>query len=111
MPRKILGYPLTADWRANKPQVLELPICSATPLSVELVDGNFVLYVEHDPVDESPKMRKLVLFKAGQDINPYITEDYTFIGTMVNGPWAWHVYIGLDCEKEIANEIEEPTNI
>ena len=104
MPRKILGYPLTADWRANKPQVLELPICSATPLSVELVDGNFVLYVEHDPVDENPKMRKLVLFKAGQNINPYITEDYTFIGTMVNGPWAWHVYIGLDCEKEIAND-------
>ena len=99
MPRKILGYPITANWRVNKPQVLELPICGASILSVELVDGNFVLYVAHDPVDESPKMRKLVLFKAGQDVDPYMN-DYSFVGTMVNGPWAWHVFIGLDCIDE-----------
>ena len=98
MPRRILGYPLTIDWRAKKPQTLKLPIQGATPLSVELVDGSFVLYVEHDPKEDGTKMREIVIFKAGQDVNFYITadisiRDYIFVGTVVNGPWAWHVYI------------------
>ena len=95
MPRKILGYPLTIDWRAKEPQTLELPIGSAAPLSVELVDGSFVLYVEYDPEKDGTKMRKVVIYKAGQDVNFHISgdADYFFLGTVVNGPWAWHVYI------------------
>ena len=95
MPRRILGYPLTIDWRAKKPQTLELPISGATPLSVKLVDGSFVLYVEHDPEKDGTKMRKVVIYKAGQDVNFHISgdADYFFLGTVVNGPWAWHVYI------------------
>ena len=98
MPRKILGYPLTIDWRAKEPQVLKLPIRGAIPLTVKLVDGSFVLYVEHDPEKDGTKMRKVVVFKAGQDIDFYISadKDYEFVGTVVNGPWAWHVYIAVD---------------
>ena len=95
MPRKILGYPLIIDWRAKKPQTLEYAMGDATPLSVELVDGSFVLYVEHDPEKDGTKMRKVVIFRAGQDVGYYTTadKDYYFVGTVVNGPWAWHVYI------------------
>ena len=95
MPRRILGYPLTIDWRAKKPQTLKFPIQGATPLSVKLVDGSFVLYVEHDIEKDGTKMRKVVIFKAGQDVDFHISgdKDYIFLGTVVNGPWAWHVYI------------------
>ena len=92
MSRRILGYPLTVNWRAKKPQILELPIRGATPLSVKLVDGNFVLYVEHSPEEDGTEMRKIIIFSAGQDVSLDV-KDYTFVGTMVNGPWAWHVYI------------------
>ena len=113
MPRKILGYPLTVDWRAKKPQMLELPIYGAKPLSVELVDGSFVLYVEHD-LGKGQRMRRIFILKAGQEVDSFL-EDYTFVGTVVNGPWAWHVYIavnhivGTASDGERDNDQEELT--
>ena len=95
--RKILGYPLSIDWKAKESQTLELPIHGAIPLTVELVDGSYVLYVEHEySTEASTKLRKVVVFRAGQPLNFYTTsKDYNYLGTVVNGPWAWHVYISI----------------
>lgn len=105
MSRKILGYPLRPDWRDTKPQVLELPIGGARALSVKVVEGgSFTLFVEHDPDTEPKRMRKVLILKSGHDVDEY-GGGYSYIGTMVSGPWTWHVYLANEkkAQKKAAN--------
>lgn len=90
--RKILGHPLTPNWKDKKPQQLSVPVLwDDEPLCVRVLEGRILLYVstfEH-PKSVDKKPRQLMVMPSGLPL----PKGYSFVDSIVNGPWAWHVFI------------------
>lgn len=87
---EILGYTLVPDWRDKEIQTLSVPISwEDKPISTAFVDGNIMLYVETRQTPIGRVGRRVMVLRSGQELSP----KFKFIGTVVNGPYAWHVCV------------------
>ena len=89
---KIIGYGIMPNWKVKGRQKLTLPLkWSDEPLNVRVVEGPILFYVKtvEQPTLADKKPRHLVVMPTGEPL----PKGYSFVDTIVNGPWAWHVFI------------------
>lgn len=88
--RKIYKYPIYCD-AVDKGQVIvrvDMPV-GAKPISVQCQDGTVCVWAEVDPKIRSVSTHRFYCVGTGYGDVP---EDKTFLGTVQQGAFVWHIY-------------------